>query len=423
MKTRTRRVHACSAITVLLCWSCVADWPRDPNVLLNELAGRGVVVDAQLGGGRVRYLGFEYGGGTLGPGANRAVHHYWTAQRKIIGDYEVFVHVLVQGARGWVAHGDHSPAPVTSRWPVGKVMRTTQRLRLPAEIPADRVELRVGLFKGKLRMPVDDTSHNDGTQRIRAGVIPVAGIAVPLPVYRAPLLARPPEIDGVVEAQEWSGVPWTRDFVKSRGDSPPKWRTRAKLAWHGQTLFVAMEAEDPDILATHQSRDDPIYRLESLEMFLDPEGDQQRYAELQVSPAGVQFDAAFRGGPRQNMQTKFNAHFDSQVRVDGTLEKPRGPATDTDRRWVTEWAVHVGSIPGAGALREGVRWRMNLCRIGKDRDTQGRLKSEESAWSAPLMGDLHNLERFGELWFVDGRTYGSSEPGAGAVDGESRRDP
>ena len=57
------------------------------------------------------------------------------------------------------------------------------------------------------------------------------------------------------------------------------------------------------------------------------------------------------------------------------------------------------SASGGGTITAGDSWRINLFRVSKDR-ARGGTRNDESAWSAPLMGDFHNLERFGQLSFA-----------------------
>lgn len=371
-----------------------------PEVVGRRLAAADRLVDATLGGERVRYLGFSTQPQPAQPGLQVTLSHYWVANRPIPASYRVFVHFLLQGAKGWIPHDDHDPGLATERWPVGKVVEDRHSVRLGPNLPADRIAVLVGLYRGDRRMPVDHPRWHDGSSRIRAGSFAVAGTALPLPQYQAPRLAKAPRIDGDISEQEWRGAPWTQPFVASHGRGPAALRTRARLAWDREHLYVGMAAEDPDIQATHRKRDDPIYRLEALEMFVDPEGKGRSYVELQVSPLGTQFDAAFSGGPRRNMDVGYSASFEAAVLRNGTVQDP----SDRDVGWSTEWRVDAATIPGAQVpLRAGECWRLNLYRVAKDREALagGRRKqrSEESAWSPPLMGDFHNLERLGRVCF------------------------
>ncbi|MEZ4271077.1 MAG: carbohydrate-binding family 9-like protein [Myxococcota bacterium] len=371
-----------------------------PSQVISQLQQHGRWLDAQLGGGAITYLGFENSPNVVEPGSSVEITHYWLANRRVDRDYRIFVHTLVQGARGWTPHGDHDPPQPTSQWSPGKVVADRHRLRLPKEVPGNAMALRVGLFDDAGRIPIDASIHDDGQGRLRAGDVPVSGKVIPLPEYRAVHMKQPPVVDGIIDETEWQGTAWIDGFTSSMGNAASSVRTRARLGWDAQYLYVAMIADDPDIIATLRGHDAPVYREEAVELFIDAAGTGDSYIELQVSPLGVRFDAAFHGGPRRNMQVAYNAQWRAAVAVDGTPQAGIGEAQDVDRRWSTEWAILLTSIPNALPLTPNRPWRINLLRIAKDRHA-GALRQDESAWSPPLMGDFHNLERFGKLWFAE----------------------
>ncbi len=394
-----RAALGCVLATAAACTGALET--RSADEVRAALRRDGTLTDVALGEGRVVYLGFVAEPQPAQPGGTVRLAHYWQVRAPLEGSYAVFVHVLVEGARGWVEHGDHRPAPPTDAWRPGDLVRTEHELRLPAKVPGERLELRLGLYRGKERLGVDDPALDDGEGRVRAGFIPVAGAPLPRPRYLAPRLTQPPRLDGHIDEDEWAAAPWTAPFLRSRGDGPGLHPVRARLGWDEGHLYVAIDAEDPDVLATLSGRDAPIYTEEAHELFIDADGDGKSYVELQVSPAGVLFDCAFAGGPRQRPRRQFDATFAAATFVDGTLND----ASRRDRGWRSEWRIDTASLPDAGdGPRPGACWRINLFHLGKERDAQGRPgPADESAWSAPLMGDLHNLERFGELCFSGAR--------------------
>jgi hypothetical protein len=87
------------------------------------------------------------------------------------------------------------------------------------------------------------------------------------------------------------------------------------------------------------------------------------------------------------------------VKVDGTLNK-RG---DTDTGWSVEIALPLADVNGletAGVKLPpalGDSWRINMFRL----DAPEGKAQQASAWSPPLVGDFHALDKFGELVFAD----------------------
>jgi hypothetical protein len=275
-------------------------------------------------------------------------------------------------------------------------------IALPSHIPGITLELRIGMYAGNDRLGVDDAQIDDGQRRVRAGRIAVRGTPMPLPFYEVAKADEPPTVDG--DISEWHGVAPLDAFTRSRGDAPSRWRTTARLTYDHTYLYVAWDAQDPDVRGSMREHDQPIYREEAVEMFIDARGDGSEYVELQSSPLGVTFDAAFAGGARRNMDVHFDADFAAACKVRGTVND----SSDTDDGWSCEWRVGLASIRGVTMpITPSTRWRANFFRIAKDSasrvpgETGGdRVISDESAWSPPLQGDFHNLERFGTLAFL-----------------------
>lgn len=251
---------------------------------------------------------------------------------------------------------------------------------------------------------MDGRARDDGTRRLRAGRIAVAGTPLPKPTYEARRMGVAPIIDGQLEDAAWKGMPAIAGFTKSRGDAPARVQTNVVVGWDDANLYVAFTTHDPDIRGTMTKHDEPIYREETVEMFIAA-GEPGAYIELQSSPRGVTFDASFAGGARRNMKTAYDADFEAACVMKGTIDDP----TDTDEGWSCEWRVGLASIPGATVPpTPGSSWRVNFFRVAKDSPRHAgssgageddRLVGDESAWSPPLMGDFHNLERFGTLVF------------------------
>ncbi len=231
-----------------------------------------------------------------------------------------------------------------------------------------------------------------------AGEAARAPEAPPLPRYDAPRLTTAPRIDGVIDEVEWGRAAWTPSFRTTTRAAPARNQARARLAWDETHLYVAFSAEDADVLVRAQKRDDPVWKDDAHELYLDPDGDGRGYVELQVGARGTLFDAAFSGGPRKNMDLGLTAGFVAAARVDGSAEAPGAAPGDRDRGWTSEWAVELSTLPEPGrAPRVGECWRMNLFNVGRDRGQ----RVDESAWSPPMQGDFHNLSRFGELCFSE----------------------
>ena len=261
-----------------------------------------------------------------------------------------------------------------------------------------------------------------------AAVAPAAAAArVPVPPppapplrYDCPRIGQPPVIDGRLDDAAWAEAPWTRDFADIEGElkPAPSLRTRAKLAWDDDALYVAAELEEPHVWATLRERDSVIYHDDDFEIFLDPDGDRALYYELEINALGTEWDLLLvrtyiDGGPAVNGWDI--AGLETAVHVDGTLNDP----TDQDRGWTVEMALPWAALKEcAGRMsappRPGDIWRLNFSRVDwpmrvvdgryeKDVDplTRERLPERNWVWSPQGVINMHLPERWGFLRFQD----------------------
>ena len=73
----------------------------------------------------------------------------------------------------------------------------------------------------------------------------------------------PIQIDGQLNEAAWAEAPWTEDFLDIQGAAQPrpKFRTRAKLLWDEQYLYIAAELEEPHVWATLTNHDSVIFAI------------------------------------------------------------------------------------------------------------------------------------------------------------------
>ena len=203
------------------------------------------------------------------------------------------------------------------------------------------------------------------------------------------------EIDGVLAESAWDRAVKAGPFVRSLDGRPASAATEARLLWDDDQLYVAFLAEDTDVSSTFVNDDEKLYTSNVVEIFLNPSGDGSRYDEIEVAPTNALFDASFTGGPRQGMDLSWSSHARHAVHVDGTLNDSR----DVDRGWTVELAIPFGSLTGMPKPRpqRGDRWKFNLYRLRQGPGQPG----EGQAYSPPMRGDFHALDRFATLRFED----------------------
>jgi hypothetical protein len=237
-----------------------------------------------------------------------------------------------------------------------------------------------------------------------------------------------PEIDGVLSDPAWTATPWTEDFVDIEGPArpAPRFRTRAKMVWDDEFLYVGAELAEPDVWATLRERDSVIYHDNDFEVFIDPDGDTHEYYELEVNALGTEWDLLLMrpyrdGGPAVNAWDIGGLR--TGVSVAGTLNRPG----DIDDGWTVEIAIpwqvlsecaHRDAPPGPGD-----EWRLNFSRVewrvrasegGYAKETDpvtGKSFPEDNwVWSPQGLVAMHYPEMWGIVRFSDAAGARCEEP-------------
>lgn len=193
----------------------------------------------------------------------------------------------------------------------------------------------------------------------------------------------------------WEAVP-DRWLCRSQDGGEPEQATRVRVAWSEWALHVRFACADRDAWGTFTQRDDPLWQEEAVEVFLAPgEAAPRAYAELEVSPAGVLFDAWIENPDslRATMRTRVEWDCPGVAWEVGRTGGAGGSRQDWWAELALPWA---GLLAGDAAVEALPRaWRANFYRIERPRDGEAEL----SAWSPTLVdpADFHQPGRFGVL--------------------------
>ena len=150
----------------------------------------------------------------------------------------------------------------------------------------------------------------------------------------------PIQIDGRIDDDAWKTAPWTDAFVDIEGDvrPRPRFQTRAKMLWDDNYFYVAALLEEPHVWGTLTKHDSVIFQDNDFEIFIDPDGDNHEYYEIEINALNTEWDLflkkAYRdGGPAINEWEI--PGLKTAVHVDGTLNN----LMDTDQSWSVEFAI------------------------------------------------------------------------------------
>ncbi len=261
--------------------------------------------------------------------------------------------------------------------------------------------------------------------------IPTPRITLDPPVYFCPRAKGPLQFDGRLDKPFWQDIPFTKPFVDISGpDFPaPRFRTRAKLCWDEDYLYIGALIEGNEIWATLTKRDTVIYYDNDFEVFLDPSSSGHNYMELELNALNTQWDLLlthpYRNGGRSVSGWDIKG-VQSAVHIQGSLNNP-----NTDNHfWSLEIRIPFASVmetyskeknppdlercyPCRTAPRQGEFWRMNFSRVQwivdikegryqKRTDNHGKTLPEDNwVWAATGLIDIHCPEFWGFVFFTE----------------------
>ena len=219
-------------------------------------------------------------------------------------------------------------------------------------------------------------------------------------------------IDGRMADPAWEKAEWTDWFVDIVGSArpEPRFRTRTKMLWDDQYLYVAAELEEPDVWATLTAHDSVIFRDNDFEVFLNPSGDGRNYFEFEINALNTSWDLflnkPYREGGKADNSWEIPG-LRTAVHINGTLNDSH----DRDRGWTVEmafpWTAFASRAP-VGRPKPGDVWRVNFSRVewqttvedGKYVKRPGE-KEDNWVWSPQGVVNMHVPERWGFVRFSE----------------------
>ena len=197
---------------------------------------------------------------------------------------------------------------------------------------------------------------------------------------RAVKTAAAPDIDGVLEADEWRDAARVGDFLQYqpvRGN-PAEFATTVFLLYDNTHLYVAFEAHDPDPLISQMTvRDGPLWNDDSVQIYLDSFHDGRSGYYFMTNVLGTQLDG----------RVSEDGNSDDQE-----WDAPWRSATErTETGYTTEIAIPLSAIQYRAG--DDTTWGINF---GRSR----RRSLERTYWAGPpdhwgrisAAGDLTGLD-------------------------------
>ena len=114
------------------------------------------------------------------------------------------------------------------------------------------------------------------------------------PVVRAVRAASSVKVDGRLDERAWRSAEPIR-LRRADGKADAARKTELRLLWDDDYLYLGFVCEDTDAWTAHRGRDAAMWTEDVVEAFIDVNGDERTYAELEINPTNDLFDAFFLG--------------------------------------------------------------------------------------------------------------------------------
>lgn len=180
------------------------------------------------------------------------------------------------------------------------------------------------------------------------------------------------------------------------------------MLWDERCLYIAATMEEPDLWATLTQRDSVIFHDNDFEVFLDPDGDNHQYVELEMNALNTVWDLLLPkpyrdGGPAVDAFDL--AGLRTAVKLNGKLNHPghgKGWSVTIAIPWNSIKMLSNAPIPP----KLGQRMRIDFSRVewdlsvvdGQFRKIAGR-PEHNWVWSPQWAINMHRPETWGFLEF------------------------
>jgi len=236
-------------------------------------------------------------------------------------------------------------------------------------------------------------------------------------VYICERRVKPFILDGNINKEFWMDAPFTEYFVDIQGDTMPKprFRTRAKMLWDDENLYISALLEGDEIWSIVTERDDVIFRDNDFEIFIDPDSDTHQYYEFEINAMNTVWDLLLTKPYRDLGQgiNGWDIHgLRTAVYIDGKLNDP----LSDNKSWSVEIVMPFDSLKECAfekrAPKDGEYWRINFSRVQwlvdckegtyckrMNQDMNAPYPEDNWVWSPTGIINMHYPELWGFVFF------------------------
>ncbi len=222
-----------------------------------------------------------------------------------------------------------------------------------------------------------------------------------------------PKIDGDINDHAWQHAQFTPNFIDIQGNKMPnpRFETRVKMLWDDTMLYIAAYMEEPHVWAKLKKDESIIFYDNDFEIFIDPDGDNLNYYELEFNAFNTKWDL-FLTSPYRAFQPVIYGWqaigMKSAVKIYGSINDTAG---GPDSCWTFEAAIPLSILSETLKERKtpikGDVWRVNFSRVQWKTEFKNGAYEKTSTvednwvWTSQHNINMHMPEYWGYLVFVD----------------------
>jgi len=391
---------------------------------------------------KVHIIGYKFEPETAKPGQEVKLTYWWRCDDTLDDGWALFTHLHDESSdksdnldwNGPIREQKNNRQVLgPDHWEKGKIYVDEQTYKMPDWLKGPDLTVLLGVWNVKQDARLRIVSGpNDGDNRSPIGKIKT-GLTAPPPSTEQPHTSTDvPQmnvnklaagdkivIDGKGDDKAWGVATSTGPFVdvltgKPNASFPVN--ATAKLTWDDTNLYVLYEVTEPEIVGYFTSKEKQpkdwtvsgqpkLWTKDTIELMIDPEGDNKDYYEIQINPQNKQFHTRYDSynTPKTEPDGPFghedwNPKITSAVVVKGTLDG-KADKDKKDQGYTVEAAIPWASFDKVpkSPPKPFDAWRINMYAMKNNSGV---------AWSAILgQGNFHKASRFGKVtWSVPGMT-------------------
>lgn len=223
------------------------------------------------------------------------------------------------------------------------------------------------------------------------------------PVYKVAKAKGPIVADGKMDEETWKNAEVKSfDYFFRRDEPLEKQKTKFRMLWDEQNIYLFYECEDTSITARETGYDGRPYIDDCAEFFCLPVPDSlYMHFGFEVNVWKARYDYIVLWQFYENRSIfipDYNPGYEVGVTFDGTINND----TDTDKGWTMEYVIPMSVFRGFNTRNlAGKQWAFQAVR--QDRNmVDDRFRSTSTLFPTyDIRLDVHPPNRFGLMEFID----------------------